>query len=606
TLTPSPPPTGGSDSDLQPGQVVGEYEVEHKLGQGGFGAVFKAVHPLIGKQVAIKVLSHRFSVDPQMVSRFVSEARAVNQIRHPNIIDIFSFKTLDDGRLYYVMEYLDGEPLDRRLARGRMSLAEAIPILRGIARALDAAHGKGIAHRDLKAENVFLAAHPDGVFPKLLDFGIAKLMTPEDQLTHKTRTGAPMGTPHYMSPEQCHGRDVDHRTDMYAFGVLAYLMLTGVYPLDGDDYMAILMRQVHDEPQPPSSHAPELPAGVNAAVAWLMRKDPAARPETLMAVVRMLEKVASGEEVGVPPPGAASDSLSTLPIAATVPESRRARAASPAVLGKPTPEGNLTPPGALLPPGQPTPAGLPAAPVSAAHLSGELPGELPAARGGLSEKRTATAGAAERRPAPHVLLAGGALLAAAVIIAVIVVRSGGRGAAQDPSPPPPTLAVAALPDAAAEPPDAAPPAAGRGPAQSAEVFVTIEGPPEGTEVRRAGVLVGTAPGKFQLPRSETPSILLLSADGYFPEPLTVVPSEDLTRTVTLRPKPVAGAGSRPPQPGGAAIRTGSGSGSGKPAGGGSGRPARPGPGSGAGSQEPTNDLEVFPEDQGKPAPRRGS
>src|SRR5689334_6769982 len=190
TLTPSIPGTGGLDADLEPGQVVGEYQVERKLGQGGFGAVFKGVHPLIGKQVAIKVLSQRFSVDPQMVSRFVSEARAVNQIRHHNIIDIFSFGTLEDGRLYYVMEYLDGEPLDRRIARkGRVALGDAIPILRGIARALDAAHAKGIAHRDLKAENVFLATHPDGVYPKLLDFGIAKLMTTSDAgLMHKTRT----------------------------------------------------------------------------------------------------------------------------------------------------------------------------------------------------------------------------------------------------------------------------------------------------------------------------------------------------------------------------------------------------------------------------------
>jgi eukaryotic-like serine/threonine-protein kinase len=295
TLTPSLPGTGGVDADLEAGQVVGEYQVEHKIGQGGFGAVFKGVHPLIGKQVAIKVLSQRFSVDPQMVSRFLAEARAVNQIRHHNIIDIFSFGTLEDGRLYYVMEYLDGEPLDKRLARdGRMALADALPILRAIARALDAAHAKGIAHRDLKTENVFLAAHPDGVFPKLLDFGIAKLMTPEDALSHKTRTGAPIGTPHYMSPEQCRGRDVDHRTDMYAFGVLAYLMLTGAYPLDADDYMTILMRQLHDDPPPPSSLRPELPAGVDAAIGWLMRKDPAARPETLMAAVRMLEQVASG------------------------------------------------------------------------------------------------------------------------------------------------------------------------------------------------------------------------------------------------------------------------------------------------------------------------
>src|SRR6478735_3641940 len=157
TLTPSIPGTGGIDADLDPGQVVGEYQVECKLGQGGFGAVFKAVHPLIGKQVAIKVLSQQYSSNPQMVSRFIAEARAVNQIRNRNIIDIFSFGQLDDGRQYYVMELLDGKTFDGyRKKKGRLSPEEAMPILRGIARALDAAHSHGIAHRDLKPENVFL------------------------------------------------------------------------------------------------------------------------------------------------------------------------------------------------------------------------------------------------------------------------------------------------------------------------------------------------------------------------------------------------------------------------------------------------------------------
>src|SRR5262245_21529975 len=147
-LTDQPPP----DLDLAVGQTVGEYVVDGKLGQGAFGSVFRAVQPLIGKVVAIKVLARRFSVDPEMVSRFIAEARAVNQIRHRNIIDIFSFGQLDDGRHYYVMEYLEGEPLDARIDReGRLSLGDALPILRGIGRALDAAHAKGVAHRDLKA-----------------------------------------------------------------------------------------------------------------------------------------------------------------------------------------------------------------------------------------------------------------------------------------------------------------------------------------------------------------------------------------------------------------------------------------------------------------------
>ena len=126
------------DPDLAPGQRVGEYEVDGKLGQGAFGTVFRAVHPVIGKVVAIKVLARRFSVDPEMVSRFLAEARAVNQIRHRHIIDIFSFGKLEDGRHYYAMEYLDGEPLDARIERaGRLSLGAAIPILRAADRAQD-------------------------------------------------------------------------------------------------------------------------------------------------------------------------------------------------------------------------------------------------------------------------------------------------------------------------------------------------------------------------------------------------------------------------------------------------------------------------------------
>src|SRR5262249_42907069 len=185
---------------------VGEYRTESKLGEGGFGGVYNAVHPLIGKSAAIKVLSRQFSSNPQMVSRFIAEARAVNQIRHRNIIDIFSFGQLADGRQYYVMELLDGVPFDRYLAEHkRLTLTQAAPILRGVARALDAAHGKGILHRDLKPENVYLVFDEDGgVEAKLLDFGLVKLLG-DPSGSHRTKTGTPMGTPYYMSPEQCRG-----------------------------------------------------------------------------------------------------------------------------------------------------------------------------------------------------------------------------------------------------------------------------------------------------------------------------------------------------------------------------------------------------------------
>jgi eukaryotic-like serine/threonine-protein kinase len=179
-------PSVEPDLDLAPGTVVGEYRIDRKIGRGAFGSVYQASHPVIGKLVAIKILARKYSVEPEMVNRFVTEARAVNQIRHRNIIDIFSFGTLPDGRAFYVMELLEGETLQTRLVRaGRLSLAEALPIFRAVARALDAAHSHGVAHRDLKPDNVYLAHDADGTQPKLLDFGIAKLLHERDS-PHKT------------------------------------------------------------------------------------------------------------------------------------------------------------------------------------------------------------------------------------------------------------------------------------------------------------------------------------------------------------------------------------------------------------------------------------
>ena len=303
---------GPPEAELDAGMRIGEYEIEAKIGQGGFGTVYRAVHPVIGKVVAIKVLARKFSADPEMVSRFIAEARSVNQIRHRHIIDIFLFGKLDDGRNYYVMEYLDGEPLDARIDRDkRLTVAEALPILRGIARALDAAHAKGVTHRDLKPENVFLVQDQDSgeVWPKLLDFGIAKLMGSDDPQKHKTRTGIPIGTPFYMSPEQCRGKDVDHRTDYYAFGVVAYQLLTGEVPLDADDYMTIMMRQLADEPAPPSTIVPDIPTGIDDAIAWLMKKNRDDRPSSLGAAMRAMDQAAEEAGIAVPKSTLAYDAV---------------------------------------------------------------------------------------------------------------------------------------------------------------------------------------------------------------------------------------------------------------------------------------------------------
>lgn len=283
------------EADLARGSKVGEYVVEHKIGAGTFGDVYQGVQPLIGKLVAIKVLSRKYSADPMVVSRFIAEARAVNQIRHQNIIDIFSFGQLPDGRHYHVMELLQGEALNTYLAArgGRLEVPELLGILRGLGRALDAAHAAGIAHRDLKPANVFLAQDRDGTtFPKLLDFGIAKLMTDDLPRQHQTATGAAVGTPDYMSPEQCQGPDVDHRTDIYAFGVVTFQLLTGRLPFRGKNVVELLMKHLSEPPPRPSEVEPTVSSHFDGPVAAMLEKDPARRPASLHAAVRTLEEAA--------------------------------------------------------------------------------------------------------------------------------------------------------------------------------------------------------------------------------------------------------------------------------------------------------------------------
>jgi serine/threonine-protein kinase len=283
------------ESELSRGTRVGEYILEETLGEGGFGTVYRGTHPVIGKSAAIKVLKREFSSNPEMVSRFIAEARAVNQIRHRNIIDIFAFGTLDDGRHYYVMELLEGITLDRLIRqKGRLDPVEAFPILRQLARALGAVHAAGIAHRDLKPENVFLTYDDEGQpIPKLLDFGIAKLVADQSNPHHKTRSGTPMGTPLYMSPEQVHGRAVDHRTDIYAFGILVHETMTGAPPFDGDSVMDVLTKQTTAEPPRMSSLAP-LPPELDAPVLAMLAKDPGKRPQSITLAIDQLTEAAEG------------------------------------------------------------------------------------------------------------------------------------------------------------------------------------------------------------------------------------------------------------------------------------------------------------------------
>jgi serine/threonine-protein kinase len=496
-----------ADADLAVGQTVGEYKVEGKLGEGGFGAVYRAVHPLIGKAAAIKVLNKQYSANPQMVSRFIAEARAVNQIRNRNIIDIFSFGALEDGRQYYVMELLDGTTLDGYLKqKGRLSPEEAMPIFRGIARALDAAHAAGIAHRDLKPENVFLVFEDDGtVFPKLLDFGIAKLLG-DSIAGHKTRTGTPMGTPHYMSPEQCRGRNVDHRTDVYSFGVLAFETLTGKVPFDGEDVMEILIKHTSQPAPRPSEVCAALPAGMDAPLLAFLEKEPDKRPTSIGAGLDALAQ-------------AAADAGFDVKVSARKP-------GDPARTSGPQ-----------------------------ARVGGATPGEIAAlaeARTMLPDEggKTVLSVEAAAKPAGGRTMIYGVAAAVGVVavVSAALLMRGKDGpvtaataqptavpattatatvAAQKPAEPVPTVTPSAMPAAL-----------------PAEVEVTFETTPkQPVEIWQGTTKLGTSAAPLKLKRGDDKVKLTVKAAGFAPQDVEVTPSESQKVAVTLK-KAAAGGGSK--------------------------------------------------------------
>lgn len=249
-----------SATDHLIGATVGNYRVRLKLGEGGMGSVYLAEHPLIGKQVALKVLHPELSVKEDVVNRFFNEARAVNDIQHPNIVDVIDFGSIREPgsrvrMVYFIMEFIDGRSLGELLRHeAPLPPERAINICVQMTDALAASHRQNIVHRDLKPDNVMLIKRRhENDFVKLLDFGIAKL-TGAGAESSQTRTGVVMGTPWYMSPEQCEGRgNVDHRTDIYALGILLYQMLAGRVPFVGEGYGEVLVQHLTQAPVPPSS-----------------------------------------------------------------------------------------------------------------------------------------------------------------------------------------------------------------------------------------------------------------------------------------------------------------------------------------------------------------
>ena len=306
------------------GQTIDErYRVEALLGEGGMGLVYRVTHTRLNKALAIKVLRRENTRDEEVLARFRREAESASAIGNQHIVDINDFGTLRDGSTYFVMECLEGMDLIEAMdVAHRMPEERALHIAAQICKALGAAHDAGIVHRDLKPENVFLTRRNDTAdFVKVLDFGIAKVANGPKRLT---RQGEVLGTPHYMSPEQCEGEDVDHRTDIYALGVLLYEMLTGHVPHDADTMMGILTKHLYEDPIPPKVRVPQVSKELEQVILRCLDKRPEQRYQTMRELELDLERIQMGRRPVGP---------DTLTLTPTRPPRAERPAVSPMYLG---------------------------------------------------------------------------------------------------------------------------------------------------------------------------------------------------------------------------------------------------------------------------------
>jgi len=296
-------------------KVAGKYELERRIGVGGMGEVWSAVQSPTRKRVALKFLKPAKDEDAtdaeSTKKRFLREARAACAVQHPNVVEIHDVLALDDGAPVMVMEFLSGETLEARLARdGKMALGEIAAVLARVVSAVGAAHALGIVHRDLKPDNIFLAETADGVDIKVLDFGIAKLTALEGDAAQTgglTSTGAMLGTPYYMSPEQAFGeRSIDHRADVWSLGIILYRAITGTLPTKGDNIGQILKIIMMSEIKPIDRLVSGLPGDLVELVGKMLSPKREDRP-SMLEVKSCLERYAGVEVAGFGAPVLAAE-----------------------------------------------------------------------------------------------------------------------------------------------------------------------------------------------------------------------------------------------------------------------------------------------------------
>jgi eukaryotic-like serine/threonine-protein kinase len=502
------------------GETLGSYVIEHAIGAGGMGEVFLGVHRRIGRRVAIKLLLPEYSASPALLGRFFTEARATSLIDHPGIVQILDCDVHPSGRAYIIMEYLHGESLRAGLRRvGRMvhDLPTVVSIVAQAAAAVGAAHEKGIVHRDLKPDNIFLLAGPrDRVPVKVLDFGVAKLMATEKDGLSNTRTGSLLGTPLYMSPEQCRSAGtVDHRSDVYSLGCICFEMVCGRTPFEGRGVTDLLIAHASHVPPPPSSLGIDLPGALEQLMMSMLAKDAADRPSTMAEVSSRLWAMVDR----LPP------------------------AAQPFFVQSPS-MAEVASRTAILP--------VPISPImySPAHAL-----QTPRPPQTTLERSTGSLDTAERRPSRRGWAIGAIVSVAALAAGAYLFSDeliGGFHAQRRPSQDeidhdPPTSSRPFEPPPTARGSGAIPPVVPAAPSLPSTVTVEVEGAPEGLRVTVDG---DEASLPLRLPRDGSDHRLVFRAPGFQPETRIIGSSSSQVISLSLKPqKPAADSESaedRPP------------------------------------------------------------
>jgi serine/threonine-protein kinase len=520
------------DADPLLGQTLaGRYAIVRKLGEGGMGSVYLATHKVLEKQIALKVLHGEFARKPDLVERFMQEAKAASRIRHENVIDISDFGTTPEGLVFFAMELLQGHDLHEDIARARLA-GQLLPWSRSkkiflqICGALAAAHGKGIVHRDLKPENVYLVeflGDPD--FVKLLDFGIAKLTEVNEGDRKLTRTGMLFGTPEYMSPEQARGEHVDARVDIYAMGCILFQLISGRVPFEADNFMGVLSLHLTE---PPPIIAPETfdrigaPRELATVIAKALEKDRNARWQTIEELANAVRRVC-GDPI---PTGATGH----------IPQQR-----APSV----------------------------PAPDQTTHKSGEVPANITPVPGGRVRTQwtgkvsvpTETEDAPAAKPRSKLpLIIGGILVVAIGGIAAFVIASKNKSTDEKPPIAQPSGSAAVGSQVASVTPDAASIAidAPSLPPPPEKVTIRLESKPKGAEITdlSSKTVIGKTPLTFTLPGSHATRQFALRLKDYEDAVVEVVPDEpEIKRSATLEKTAVVRTGSAPRPPAGSGSST---------------------------------------------------